>query len=73
MIVTDMTKQDLKDITEGYKRRKPKVFKRMPRGVSMDHEIINFWLEEEDMFTVTSKFKVTSAYVISVLISGGII
>lgn len=72
MTVISMTRQDLKDMTEGYKRREPKVFKRMPE-CSLDHKIINFWLEEEDMFTVTSKFKVTSAYVISVLINGGIV
>lgn len=72
MTVISMTKQDIKDMTAGYKRRNAKVFKHFPE-CSIDHKILIFWLEEEDMHTVTNKFKVTSKYVMDLLINNGII
>jgi len=68
-MATDLTATDIRDLTEGIKRKSPHVFKPTPK-LSIEDKLINFIVEQHgniDLRTTAKKFEKTTTEVSEIL------
>lgn len=70
--MNNYTKQDIKDLTESYRKNKKRLISFLPK-LSKKEKIIKYWFKTKDILQLSKKFKLSSNKISLILQNQGII